>query len=79
MGRSVQLVGPDLLTRFGLKGAEAAVVGGADEGQPAGRGQGRTQAAAAGVFLSPAARAIKNLIIVRIICIGPHSQKCSMT
>src|SRR5882757_8561978 len=49
MGGSVQLGGPDLLARLSLERAEAAVIGGADEDQPAAGGQRRAQIGTAGV------------------------------
>src|SRR5471032_642480 len=52
MGAGLQLLGPDFLARLGLKSAEAAVVGGADEDQPARRRQRRTQIGPAGISLS---------------------------
>src|SRR5258706_7862243 len=52
MGGIVQLLGPDFLPRRRVEGTEAAVIGGADEGQPAGGGERRTQAGPAGILLS---------------------------
>src|SRR6185437_10213827 len=42
---------PYLLTRGGLEGAEAVVIGGADKGQAAGGGESATAAGPAGVLI----------------------------